>query len=208
MLKRNYIYTVCFCLAMLVFGGCKNAQEQGVRRIEAILQQNAEDIVFGNETAKHTIFLYASYNCQYCRYLFSRTFPGLKENYLDKGLVKVVLKFVDFGEDPQTQYALKAASCIYRHGNYHKFHELLLADPAIVASEKFRALVDDIMAENTDIAQCVLSKPDSDFLKNNLKEFREHQFTGTPTMVINKHVYTGFVSFEKIDAIIKKEFEM
>lgn len=208
-LNRNYIIRLsCWCLLLVIVFGCGSGHEQEVRTIDANLVQNPQDVVFGNDTASATIFLYASYNCQYCRYLFSRTFPGLKETYLDKGLVKIVVKFVDFGEDSQSRYALKAASCIYRYGTYQKFHELLLADPAIVATEKFRVLIDDIMAENPDIAECILSKVDDDFLNKNLIEFRMHQFTGTPTMVINQHVYTGFVSFEKIDAILKKEFEL
>lgn len=209
MCKRKSMTRIAYCcLTLMLLIGCGTKAKQDVKTIESNLVQNTEDIVFGNDSASNTIFLYASYNCQYCRYLFSRTFLGLKENYLDRGLVKVVLKFVDFGDDPQTKYALKAASCIYRHGSYQKLHELLLADPAIVATEKFRVLIDDIMAENPDIAECILSKAGDDFLNTNLEEFREHQFTGTPTMVINQHVYTGFISFEKIDAILKKEFEI
>ncbi len=207
--KERFMVRITYCCLVLVFViGCGTGTNQDVKTIDGNVVQNSEDVVFGNDSAENTIFLYASYNCQYCRYLFSRTFSELKQHYLDKGLVKVVVKFVDFGEDPQTRYALKAASCIYRYGTYQKFHELLLADPAIVASEKFRVLVDDIMAENPDIAECLLSKTDTDFLKENLEEFRQKQFTGTPTMVINSHVYTGFVSYEKIDAILKEEFEL
>lgn len=207
--NRSYILRFSYwCLFLVVVFGCGSGHEQEVRTIDTGLVQNPQDVVFGDDTVSATIFLYASYNCQYCRYLFSRTFPELKEHYLDKGLVKVVVKFVDFGEDPRTRYALKAASCIYRYGTYQKFHELLLADPAIVATEKFRVLIDDIMAENPDIAECILSKVDDDFSNANLEEFRKYELTGTPTMVINQHVYNGFVSFEKIDLILKKEFEI
>ena len=45
------------------------------------------------------------------------TYPELKKNYLDTGKLKLVVKWLDFGERPQMLNALQAASCIsrYRH---------------------------------------------------------------------------------------------
>ncbi len=204
--RKIWFGVFCIAFACLV-GGCNKKSQKRYKEIEFKVEQKSEDVVFGNDTASHTIFLYASYNCKFCRYLFKKTFPGLKEKYLDKGLIKVVIKWVDFAEDPLTLYALKAGSCIYRYGSYDKFHELLLTNPSVIASDDFRALVDDIMAENYEIAQCVLADNNYSYLKSNVQEFRDNNLHGTPCMVINNHAYGGYFPFKILDEIVKREFK-
>lgn len=201
---KSYVYGVL--IIFIGFGGCKSKSNKEYVEVNANIVQNPEDVVFGSNNSLHTIFLYASYNCKYCRYLFSRTFPKLTENYLDKNIVKVVVKFVELSENSNSFYALSAASCIYRFGYYEKFHELLLTNPAVVVTEDFHRLVDDIMSENYSIAQCITENKDYSNLKKNIKEFRSLKFSGTPTLVINHHAYSGYVSFENLDKILKKEF--
>ena len=199
--KLIVITSVCLFLVI----GCKNKSTLRYRNLESEISQHAEDVVFGNDTCSSTLFLYASYNCQYCRYLFSMTFPELTERYLDKGLLKVVVKWVDFTENPRIMEALQAGSCIYQFGKYQKYHDLLLANPNVIGTEDFQELLNDIMAKNETIAQCILNNNDYKHLKENLKEFRAYKFSGTPTMVINKHVYKGFMTFEKLDEMLKRE---
>jgi len=210
--KNKIIYMsiksyVCIVLIFIFgFSACKLKPSKEYVEIKANIIQNPEDIVFGNDNSVHTIFLYASYNCKYCRYLFSRTFPNLKKKYLNKGIVKVVVKFVELSENSNSLYALNVASCIYRFGKYEKFHDLLLANPSVVLTEDFHLLVDDIMSDNIQIAQCVAEGDGYEYLKQNVREFRKLKFTGTPTIVINNHVYSGYISFKKLDKILKKEF--
>ncbi len=168
--------------------------------------QSYEDVVFGNDSSANTIFLFASYDCKYCRYLFLKTFPELKEKYLDSGLAKVVVKWVSFGENPSSLYALQAASCIAQYGSYDKFHELLLTNPSVIVSEDFRELIDDIMAENYEIAECIVSNKDFSYLKENVRLFRENNLSGTPCLIINNRVYSGYRPFKELDVILKEEF--
>ncbi|WP_066632253.1 DsbA family protein [Labilibacter marinus] len=207
-MKEKRTLVVMGILSLLFCFSCKTAESDNARKIKHQIHQSKEDVVFGRNEALNTMFLYASYNCQYCRYLFTRTFPKLKEEYLDKGDLKVVVKWVEFGEDVQTLNALKAASCIYRFGKYDKLHQLLLANPNIVKSEEFNILIDDIIDKNNEIAECYLLDSEYDFIKNNVNEFRSQSFKGTPTIVINDKVYSGFISFEKLDDILKQEFKI
>ncbi len=202
------IKSCLFGILMIIIGlyACDNTSKREFVEVGEEIVQEPEDVVFGNDTASHSVFLYASYNCKYCRFLFSRTIPKLKEKYLDKNTVKVVVKFVELSENADSFYALNAAGCIYRFGQYEKFHELLLANPAVVITDDFYSLVDDIMSENPDIAQCITENQDYSYLKKNIKDFRNFKFTGTPTMVINNHAYSGYISFENLDKIIEREF--
>lgn len=206
MREIKYRAGVILLVLILLVCSCGSKKEKRYSEVVNSIEQKPEDVIFGNDTVSNTIFLYASYNCRYCRYLFKRTFPQLQEKYLDKGLVKVVVKWVDFGEDPNSLYALQAASCIYRYGYYDKFHELLLTNPSVIVSEDFRVLLDDIMTENNEIAECVLFSNSYSYLKANVTEFRANKLSGTPCLVMNKHAYGGFISFEDLEIAMKSEF--
>ena len=172
------------------------------------VDQKEEDVVFGDYAAPKTIFLYASYDCDYCRYFFSRTYPDLKTNFLDNGKLKLVVKWVDFDDNQQMMYALQAASCISRFGVYEKYHQLLLVNPTVVFTSDFTQLINDIMQDNSEIAECILNNTDYEFIRSNVAEFRDNKLTGTPTFVMNNHAYSGFFSYDNFKKLINKEFDL
>lgn len=201
--------TIIFVWLLLTLLACSAGQnERKIRSVEHPVSERTGDVIFGRESAPVTIYLYASYHCNYCRYFFSRTFPGLKTNYLNPGKVKLVVKWVDFEENPQVLRALQAASCISQFGQYEKYHTLLLVNPDVVFTEKFAQLLDTIIERNTDIAQCILSDPDFSYLRSNTKEFRENNLTGTPAFILNNHIYNGFISYGNFVKLLNKEFKI
>jgi protein-disulfide isomerase len=188
---------------------CKsNSTEMQAQVITNKVEQKEEDVLFGDYKAPKTIFLYASYDCDYCRYFFSRTYPDLKANFLDSGKLKLVVKWVDFDENQQMMFALQAASCIGRFGVYEKYHQLLLVNPEVVFTADFVKLVNDIMSDNSEIAECILNNTDYEYLHSNVKEFRDNNLTGTPTFIMNNHAYSGFISYNNFKKLIVKEFNL
>lgn len=205
MLKRLVFFAVI--ISLLSLDSCKsNSSAKSSLTIENEIVQKTGDVVFGDNAAQKTVFLFASYNCDYCRYFFSRTYPELKSNFLDNGKLKLVVKWVDFDESPEVMKALQAASCIGRFGVYEKFHQLLLVNPTVVFTEDFSRLIDDIMEDNSEIAECILQNNEYEYLRSNVREFRENKLTGTPTFVMNNHAYGGFISYINFKKILAKEF--
>ncbi|WP_346862508.1 thioredoxin domain-containing protein [uncultured Draconibacterium sp.] len=195
-------------LGLWSLSGCKSKTSKTSIQVQNEVIQKTGDVIFGDNAAPNTVFLFASYNCDYCRYFFSRTYPGLKTNYLDKGKIKLVVKWLDFEENPQVLQSLQAASCIGQFGVYEKFHELLLVNPAVVFTDDFSALLDDIMQDNSEIAKCILHNDEYEYLRLNVSEFRENKFTGTPTFVLNNNAYSGFISFINFEKLLAKEFNL
>ena len=207
MLKRLIVFIVV--LSTLALVSCRSKSK--VWEFEIVQnegQQITGDVIFGDDAAPKTVFMYASYNCDFCRYFFSRTYPGLKANFLDNGKLKLVVKWVNFQDNPQVLYALQAASCIGRYGVYEKYHQLLLVNPEVVYTEDFAGLIDDIMDDNQEIAQCILENSEYEYLRNNVKEFRENNLDGTPTFVFNNHAYSGFISYDNFVKLLENEFNI
>jgi protein-disulfide isomerase len=202
---------VIFVIIAILMGLVSCRSKPPVKTYETVnheVVQKTGDVIFGDDAAPKTVFLYASYNCDFCRYFFSRTYPELKTNFLDSGKLKLVVKWVELNENRKVLYALQAASCIGRFGVYEKFHQLLLVNPAVVFTEDFAQLVDDIMEDNLEIAECILQNNGYEYLRDNVKEFRENKFSGTPTFVMNNHAYSGFISYDNFKKLIEKELNI
>jgi len=204
-MRLNVLFLILFL--DLAFAGCRNTspEKRGILLEHSVIEKE-EDVLFGSPAAERTVFMYASYNCTYCRLFFSQTMPELQKNYLDPGKLKLVIKFLDFDENREVLMALQAASCISRYGLYEKFHPLLLTSPEIVFTEDFDLLLDDIMEDNSEIAECILQNNNFEYLRSNLSEFRANDLKGTPTFVFNRKAYRGFLSYEEIEKILKNEF--
>lgn len=207
MTKRYLTRLILLATSLLLLAACSKSPELKPEAEVSGIGEKPEDVVFGDTDATNTIVMYASYSCTYCRYFFSRTYPQLKTNYLDKGKLKLVVKWLDFGAQPQMLHALQAASCISRFGVYDKFHELLVVNPGVVFTPEFEALVNDIMEHNELIAECILNNDNYRYLHGNVTEFREHKLSGTPAFVMKGHVYTGFRSYENLEKIMENEFQ-
>ncbi|GET22833.1 protein-disulfide isomerase [Prolixibacter denitrificans] len=195
-------------LSLLLVAACHNSKAPKPVTLKNTVTEKPEDVVFGNKDARATVFMYASYQCTYCRYFFARTYPELKKNYLDTGKLKLVVKWLDFGERPKMLNALQAASCISRYGIYDKFHELMIVNPAVVFTPKFDDLLDTIMEHNPVIAECILDNDNYAYLRGNVSEFRANKLTGTPTFVMNNRAYKGYYSYENFKKILEKEFQL
>jgi protein-disulfide isomerase len=207
--KLQILKSFIIFVGILLLVSCKsNPTEIKGQVLANKVEQKEEDVVFGDYSAPQTIFMYASYNCIYSRYFFSRTYPELKTNFLDNGKLKLVVKWVDFTDNQQMMYALQAASCIGQFGVYEKYHQLLMVNPDVVFTEDFAQLIDDIMQDNSEIAECILNDTNFEYIRSNIKEFRENKLTGTPTFVLNNNAYNGFSSYENFKKIIEKEFNL
>jgi protein-disulfide isomerase len=68
------------------------------------------DVVLGAEDAPVTIIEYASMTCPHCAQFQARTFPKLKERYIDTGKVRYI--FREFPLDPLSAGAFMLARCV------------------------------------------------------------------------------------------------
>ena len=63
------------------------------------------EMTMGNPDAKVTVTEYASFTCPHCARFHENTFPQLKENYIDTGRVKYILRPFPFDGDRRGEAA-------------------------------------------------------------------------------------------------------
>lgn len=175
------------------------------QRTEIEIYEQDLDIKYGADTADLTIFLYSSYNCSFCRNFFTKVFPELKTEYIDKGKVKLVVKLLDFSNSESVENSLKIAVCINKYGDFEKLNELLIAEPKVIYTNEFAEIIDEFIEKDEFVAECMLGNESDNYILKNKIDFKNSKLTGTPTFVINNRIYKGYIKYKDFKNVIEKE---
>jgi protein-disulfide isomerase len=108
--RRAFLWASCALAVLAKFGFVVNAGAQS-RVPDADLAQPSPlgDVVMGSPDAPVTIIEYASMTCPHCAQFQAKTFPKLKERYIDTGKVRYI--FREFPLDPLAAGAFMLARC-------------------------------------------------------------------------------------------------
>lgn len=204
--KHNWIFIVlAILIAIATFLFLFKDFDKKGRNPENIVFENDLDIVYGKDSTDITIFMFSSYNCGFCRKFFENVFPGLKNEYINSGKVKLVVKLVAPEKNTHVVNSLMLAVCINKFGNFNKLNELLLKEPKVVYTDKFMAVTNELIEKDEFVAECMLSGESEKYILRNLVDFKRLKCTGTPTFVINNKIYKGYRDYNEFKKIIEKE---
>jgi hypothetical protein len=163
------------------------------------------DIVFGSDTAPLTVYMYSHYTCKYCVKFLQEDFPKIEKKYIKTGKIRFVLKLIELSRNRDVLYSLQAAVCVNRFGSFDKFNELLLSNSGVVFTDEFKELINGFIDDNSDIAECILNNNNYHYIYANNHEFMQLGLKGTPTFIINNHVYSGSRNYRDFRKIVEKE---
>lgn len=184
------------------------ANKRSNTSIESINQPKELDIIFGSPSAPFSLYMYSSYSCVHCQRFFQEVLPQLEQEYINSGQLNLVVRMVDFSDIPQVNDAYRIAVCIHRYGYYAHLHELLLANFRVVTTNDFSEMIDEFTQADDLVAQCFFGGEAQEYLDSIKNEFERLNFKGTPTFVVNKVAYTGYMSFKKLSGIISEQFTL
>ena len=167
------------------------------------------DIYFGRSDAPITMIEYDSLSCLHCAHFHENILPDIKEKYIDKGYVMLILR--DFPIDPAAFYASMLCHC-YSQGDAIKFEHLksaLFRHQRNWLKAEYKDSLNDIVKlagmNEEEINNCANNAD----LKNKIAKSRldaiiHLNVDATPTFFINKKAIIGLSSFEYFDNIFKK----
>ncbi|HUM70714.1 MAG TPA: thioredoxin domain-containing protein, partial [Chloroflexota bacterium] len=158
-----------------------------------------DDVAFaiGSPDAPITIVEYTDYQCPFCSRHFAQTYPQLKEQYVDTGLVRYVFKdFPLTSIHPQAVLAAEAARCAGEQNAYLEMHDALFANQnewngRQDAATLFTNYARQIGLEPTPFAECLESGRYQQAVEADLNEGIAFGVRGTPTFFINGHIFVG-----------------
>lgn len=171
-------------------------------------RKEGDDMVMGSDKAPVTIIEYASLTCPHCAHFDETTFPTLKSEYIDKGLVKYVYR--DFPLDRMALTAAEIARCA-GPAHYFNFIDAIFRqqmtwtsgqdETAIIGNLKTLARQGGLPEDKADA--CLKDKALQDaVLAQSLQGEKEFKVDSTPTLIINGDKHPGALSIEELKAII------
>lgn len=162
-----------------------------------------DDPTIGDADAPITIIEFSDFQCPFCARFSSQTLPSIQEEYIDKGLVKLVYR--DFPLQhihPNAAVTALAAECADDQGGFKGIHDILFekqvewsdADPQEIV-ELLSGYASDTGIDVAEFDECVVMGTHIEDIRGDLEDGRAYGVTGTPGFFIGNDD-VGYVSVE------------
>ncbi len=180
------------------------AAAQSVSASDLAVASTLGDVWVGKDDAKVTIYEYASLTCSHCATFHNKTWPALKQKYIDTGKVRFVLR--EFPLDPLATAGFMLARC---SGNerYYPISDLLFAQQRTWAfSEKpvdaLLGLVKQAGFTQESFEACLKNQQIYDAVNAVRDRGAKLGVNSTPTFFINGQIHRGALTIEEFDKIL------
>ena len=179
--------------------------------ITLTVEAKAKILSLGSSDAKVTVKVFSSLTCPHCANFHIAIFDKLKEEYIDKGVVKF-----EHHAFPLDLAALSAEVIVRCASNNKKKFKLL---NEMYNKQKVWAVGSDINKINNLIKKignefnlseknmdnCLKSSDAQDIILNQrIEAQKKYKIESTPTIIVNEKKYTGKVDYKSFKKIIEK----
>ncbi|PDW04630.1 DsbA family protein [Candidatus Viridilinea mediisalina] len=166
----------------------------------------------GDPHAPITIVEFTDFGCEFCRRFHMLTFPELKAEYIETGLVYYIIKDLPV-TSRQSGLAAQAAACAGLQAGYWPMHRALFAEPSAwrgneaQAIARISAAAAEVGLEVERLTACVTQGAQSASVDRSVNEAHELHVYGTPTFFINAKLLAGAHSINLWREILDAELE-
>jgi len=172
------------------------------------LKAEIKSISEGSIDAKIKIIVFESLTCSHCADFHKNVYPGLKENFIDKG--HVYIEFRNFPLDMAAMNASKIAHCL-NDGNSEILHYLFDNQSQWVRGKTIEELNQNIkkFIEKSDfkldVDKCLNNKEaENRILEDRIEGAKKFKVDATPTLIINGEKFDNPTNYKKLKKFLEK----
>lgn len=184
-------------------------------------------VVIGNKEAPVTIYEFTDFECPYCAIAegneklveqFKTNNPnykpgikGVYDNYIDKGLVKIV--FFNYPVvHPSAKIVHVAAMCANEQNKFREYADKLWSSreewTALTSREDIlKTYAKDLNLDSGLFDDCLDNQKTLDLVEKDIKIGQELSISGTPSFFIEKNIVSGAQDFEVFKSIIDAKIQ-
>ena len=175
-------------------------------------QAESKILSIGNNEAKVTIKVFSSLTCPHCATFHSNIYEKLKEEYINKGLVKF-----EHHAFPLDLAALNAEVIVRCQDNNEKKFELLteiynkqttwaVGSDINKINELIKKVGLNFNLSNEKMDMCLKSDVAQDeILEQRIEAQKKYKIESTPTIIINEKKYSGKINYKEFKKNIDKK---
>jgi len=182
----------------------------GASSSSTILTGITEQPTKGYLHAPVTIVEFSEFYCPYCARFAFNTLPKIVEEYVEKGLVKIVFRnFPVHGE--LAILAAMGGECAHEQGRFWDYHDKLFTRIFKENQRTDKAALIELAAElGLDVGEfkvCLNSERHRESVEEDIAEGQRLGVRGTPSFSIDGRLVVGAQPFEVFQKIIEEELE-
>jgi len=141
--------------------------------------------VKGSKDAQITLIGFSDYQCPFCGRHAKTVLPELLENYVDSGIVKLVMRENPIQSiHPQATNASMAALCAGEQGKYWEMHDILFSDQRRLTVPDLKEHAATLGLLEAPFATCLDGKKYANQIRTDLAEGAKLGISGTPSFVL------------------------
>jgi len=140
----------------------------------------------GKETAKYAIVEFTDYQCPFCLKHSKKTFPLIKQQYIDTGRIKYFIKDFPLDFHSQAKNASISSLCAGQQGHFWEMHELIFDNNRKLTKELFVQFASQIKLDISSFEKCLNSSEAKKIVDNNISEGELIGVRGTPAFFVGK----------------------
>ena len=142
--------------------------------------------MLGSADAPVTVVEFTDYQCTYCLRFIQQTFPRLKEEYIDTGKVRWVVRDMPLGFHKNAHKAAQAAHCAGEQDKFWEMREVLFANARKLEEENLPNYAQILGLDMMAFDACLASDRHLAAIDKSMQDAGSVQITGTPTFVVGK----------------------
>lgn len=190
------------------------SENTGGEKISAEKSIQNDAPYLGRQDAKVVLIEFADFQCPSCALFHFGAGSAIFEEYVKKGLVKMVFKnFPSLGEESFS--AAYAAGCAKEQGRFWEYHNYLFEHQMKGGTENsgafsvanLIAFAEKVGLSKDTFSECLWSEKYKGEVAKDLEDGKSAGVTGTPTIFINDKKQEGLLSFESYQKIIEEELK-
>ena len=174
----------------------------------AFSENKINPIYEGSPDAKIQLIIYESLTCSHCADFHKNVYPDLKENFIDKGYVKI--EFRNFPLDIAALNASKIAHC-KNDGKPDILHFLFENQEQWAKGSKIEDInsnlkkILDTKKYGINIDKCIDNKKVEDhILEDRINAVKKFKLNATPTLIINNEKFDKPLNYKNLKKTLEK----
>ncbi len=157
----------------------------------------------GDANAPVTIVEFLDYKCGFCGRHHEQTYPLIKENFIDEGLVRYVVRdFPVVGG----QKAAEASRCAADQGKFWEMHELLFSNQQS-SETQYKAWAGELGLNQAEFDNCLDSGEKASAVQADFSAGQQAGVTGTPGFFVNGVKVNGAQPYAVFENAINQALE-
>jgi protein-disulfide isomerase len=142
--------------------------------------------VIGRADAPVTLVQFTDYQCPYCARFFRNALPTLREQYIDSGKLKMIVRDLPLEFHEHAAAAAHATRCAGEQGKFMAMHDVLYTNAAKLDPVNFSGYAGAAGLDTKAFDACMKDGRYHEAIAAEARETQALGITGTPTFVLGR----------------------